>query len=134
MERSSVEPDTVIVTYEGLHLHYAYPYFIMDQQHHQAHSSSKKSRPIYSQAQGHDEAHECPQLHQKPRHVDVPLASTENMGPQGLLEDMVPWMIRNPSISNPANFCSSSSYNFNYSPSFHPIAFNYTPSGPKYRT
>ncbi|KAK4268746.1 hypothetical protein QN277_025357 [Acacia crassicarpa] len=103
VERSSEEPDTVIVTYEGLHLHFAYPYFIMGQPHHQAHPPSKKSRPIYSQAQ----AQECSQAHmgQKPRQADVTSASTENMG---LLEDMVPWMIRNPSISNHSNFCCSS--------------------------
>ncbi|KAI9072718.1 hypothetical protein K1719_045319 [Acacia pycnantha] len=108
VERSSEEPDTVLVTYEGLHLHFAYPYFIMGQPHHQPHPPSKKPRPIYSQAQ--DQAQECSQVHmgQKPRQADVTLASTENIGPQGLLEDMVPWMIRNPSISNHSNFCCDS--------------------------
>ncbi|KAG5106456.1 hypothetical protein JHK82_043426 [Glycine max] len=32
VERSNEDPDTLIITYEGLHLHFAYPYFLMGQQ------------------------------------------------------------------------------------------------------
>ncbi|XP_054785347.1 probable WRKY transcription factor 49 isoform X2 [Prosopis cineraria] len=126
VERSSEEPDTVIVTYEGLHLHYAYPYFLMGQPGHQAHPPLKNCRPVFLQAQAHEEGRECEQGHthtgQKPIETDAIFPSTNDVGPQGLLEDMVPWVIRNPSFSNPSNFFCSSSYPSNYSS--HSIGFN----------
>ncbi|XP_004514387.1 probable WRKY transcription factor 49 [Cicer arietinum] len=101
VERSNEDPDTLIITYEGLHLHFTYPYFLVGQS---SHPPIKKSKPTSSQGQ----QAQC----QKPNHEaqasgslglisPTLLGSTqdtaqENLGSQGLLEDMVPFIVRNP--------------------------------------
>ncbi|XP_022143903.1 probable WRKY transcription factor 49 [Momordica charantia] len=103
VERSIEDPDTFIITYEGLHLHFAYPFLLMGQTH-QAQSPTKKPKTIDSelQAQPH-EAHQGP--------TSLP-PYPPDPAPQGLLEDMVPWMIRNPSTNHTtlSNSSSCSSY------------------------
>ncbi|XP_028240307.1 probable WRKY transcription factor 49 isoform X1 [Glycine soja] len=114
VERSNEDPDTLIITYEGLHLHFAYPYFLMGQQQ-QSHSYPpiKKSKPTSPQAQ--DQTHRADYVHeahqteeaQSNASMGVMPSSTsldstldmaqESLGSQGLLEDMVPFMVRNPS-------------------------------------
>nr|KYP44888.1 putative WRKY transcription factor 49 [Cajanus cajan] len=81
VERSNEDPDTLIITYEGLHLHFAYPYFLMGQQHQShSHPPIKKPKPtsLQAQSQAHNRAH-C--------------LAQDNFGSQGLLEDMVPFMV-----------------------------------------
>ncbi|XP_022950370.1 probable WRKY transcription factor 49 [Cucurbita moschata] len=104
VERSIEDPDTFVITYEGLHLHFAYPFFLMGQSP-QDQSPTKKPKMF-----GPDmEAHKMPTfITPGPLLPDNPKEAT---GPQGLLEDVVPWMIRNPStnhntLSN-SSFCSS---------------------------
>ncbi|XP_068489109.1 probable WRKY transcription factor 49 isoform X1 [Phaseolus vulgaris] len=109
VERSIEDPDTLIITYEGLHLHFAYPYFLMGQPHQsQSHPPIKKSKPTSSQgpAQAHrsDYVREAQETQTNATSGVVPSTSLDspqdmaqpNMGSQGLLEDMVPFMIRNP--------------------------------------
>ncbi|KAJ6747079.1 WRKY TRANSCRIPTION FACTOR PROTEIN 1-RELATED [Salix koriyanagi] len=112
VERSSEDPETLVITYEGLHLHYAYPYFLLDQPQHVDPPSKKPKRAI-------SEAHETPdQAQEYSAHATSPasLPSTstaeesglEATGPRGLLEDVVPYMVRNPSNHNVSS--NSSSY------------------------
>lgn len=126
VERSNEDPDTLIITYEGLHLHFAYPYLFMSQPQ-QSHSPPpiKKSKPNHLQGQAQDQAqdHKAQHVHEGQQHTQeaqasatLGLASTtlldptqdiaqENLGSQGLLEDMVPFMVR-----IPTNNVNSSSY------------------------
>lgn len=46
MERSRDDPDTFIITYEGLHLHFAYPFFQVDQHQKEMDDSSGSSGPL----------------------------------------------------------------------------------------
>ncbi|KAL2336596.1 hypothetical protein Fmac_011042 [Flemingia macrophylla] len=119
VEKSNEDPDTLIITYEGLHLHFAYPYFLMGQQQQPySHPPIKKPKPTSSQAQAQAQDHRahCVNEAREARDNDplglMPSTSMdsqqgiaqENLGSQGLLEDMVPFMVR-----NPANNVNSSS-------------------------
>ncbi|KAG4921904.1 hypothetical protein JHK82_050863 [Glycine max] len=107
VERSNEDPDTLIITYEGLHLHFAYPYFLMGQlQQSNSHPPIKKSKPISPQAQA--QAHREDYVQEAQSNATWGMMSStsldstldmaqENLGSQGLLEDMVPFMVRNPS-------------------------------------
>nr|AZU90773.1 WRKY transcription factor 9 [Siraitia grosvenorii] len=106
VERSTEDPDTFIITYEGLHLHFAYPFFLMGQTQ-QAQSPTKKPKTIYSEPGA--QAHKSPTL--LAPGLPGPDDPEEAAAPQGLLEDMVPWMIRNPSTNhNSLSNSSCSSY------------------------
>ncbi|KAK7339666.1 hypothetical protein VNO77_20346 [Canavalia gladiata] len=115
VERSNEDPDTLIITYEGLHLHFAYPHFLMSQPlQSNSHPPIKKSKPTSSQDQAQD--HKAHYVHEGPHTQEAQeaqasatsavISSTsfdssqgmaqENLGSQGLLEDMVPFMVRNP--------------------------------------
>ncbi|GAU38804.1 hypothetical protein TSUD_163790 [Trifolium subterraneum] len=115
VERSIEDPDTLIITYEGLHLHFTYPYFLVGQSHQSnSHPPIKKSKPTSSQGptqvhKGNDvhedqiiqEAHEAQTSASLELILPNLLDSTQdkaqkNLGSQGLLEDMVPFMVRNP--------------------------------------
>ncbi|CAN0926570.1 Probable WRKY transcription factor 49 [Linum grandiflorum] len=99
VERSRDEQDTLIITYEGLHLHFAYPYFQLTP----AASAAGEDHP--------------PPPPKRPKMTTSPEAEAEAEQSQGLLEDVVPFVIRNPaavvdSVSNlllGSNSCSSSS-------------------------
>ncbi|KAL5809298.1 hypothetical protein ACOSQ3_029989 [Xanthoceras sorbifolium] len=129
VERSCEDPDTLIITYEGLHLHFAYPHFLLNQpQQVQSPPMKKHKKATFSQAADDDddaaapveEFQQCPsncdtEAQPKPRRTfeDSPLAESvvvEAPRPQGLLEDMVPLMIRNPSGNNNYNNNNASSY------------------------
>lgn len=140
MERSSEDPDTLIITYEGLHLHFAYPYFFVNQTEQVSPPLKKTKRPTL---ESEFEAHETQQIPEEaqdcPAHAagSAPVASSlddysqqsglefEAMGPQGLLEDVVPFMIRNPSINNVS---SSSSYSSCRSPPTSPSSLSWSPN------
>ncbi|CAJ1799491.1 unnamed protein product [Sphenostylis stenocarpa] len=101
VERSIEDPDTLIITYEGLHLHFAYPYFFMGQpQQSHSHPPIKKSKPTSPQAQS--EAHRADHVQEAQSNAtsdvmpSTSLESPQDMGSQGLLEDMVPFTVRNP--------------------------------------
>ncbi|KAJ4704654.1 putative WRKY transcription factor [Melia azedarach] len=128
VERSCDDPDTLIITYEGLHLHFAYPYFLLSQPQ-QASPPTKKRKSSIPHGphleETKQEAHggqqnrsnfnnteatpgafdDCSGLHES--------AAEQLSSPQGLLEDVVPLMIRNPSGNNnnvSSNTSSCSSY------------------------
>ncbi|CAI0471842.1 unnamed protein product [Linum tenue] len=110
VERSRDEEDIIIITYEGLHLHFAYPFF-----------------PAIPDGGGDN-----PPTPKRPRTTSPGTESGErfrgdsdglffmNAAPQGLLEDLVPFVVRNPApllsssyagdgVSNNNSLCSNSS-------------------------
>ncbi|KAJ3676392.1 hypothetical protein LUZ60_003804 [Juncus effusus] len=161
VEKSMEDPDTLIVTYEGLHLHYTYSHFLL-------------SKPNDSQISPINQAKKPKMNSEKPKTqiIEKPVESSSTMafdsfeqigvnqeGPfngldgaqveiqngvfeeesnisnsQGLLEDMVPFLVRKPcnsinnsfscelyssDVSSPSDstvsWASHSSYNFNMS-------------------
>ncbi|RDX82118.1 putative WRKY transcription factor 49, partial [Mucuna pruriens] len=131
VEKSNEDPDTLIITYEGLHLHFAYPYFLMGQpQQSHSHPPIKKSKPTSPQAQVQDrradyvhEGQNTQEAQEVQSNGTLGLMSStsldspqgmaqENLGSQGLLEDMVPLMVRNPAnnVNSPHTKFSCSSY------------------------
>ncbi|XP_061354242.1 probable WRKY transcription factor 49 [Gastrolobium bilobum] len=139
VERSNEDPDTLIITYEGLHLHFAYPYFLNgqpDQSHSHSHQPIKKSKPTSSQgqAQDHKEQHVHEGLNTQEAQEEAPLglvSSTlldtpqdmahENLGSQGLLEDMVPFMVRNPTNNTNSAYSKFSCSSYGSSPTLPPM-------------
>ncbi|EEF31402.1 probable WRKY transcription factor 49 [Ricinus communis] len=127
VERSSEDQDTLVITYEGLHLHFAYPYFLVDQANHLKPPLKKPkkstSKAEETQQTQEDEAQECPSQEASATLTssldDCPQGSG---GPQGLLEDVVPFMIRNPSNTN--NIASSMS---SCSPPTSPSSLSWSP-------
>ncbi|XP_044462142.1 probable WRKY transcription factor 49 isoform X2 [Mangifera indica] len=143
VERSCEDPETLIITYEGLHLHFAYPYFLMTQPT----PPLKKQKTTISQAnpqaqepqQQPQDAHQTPSnlnSEAPPRTLDEPAAADQGLmvSPQGLLEDVVPLLIRNPSAtnvsSNTTSSCSSyrspptSPSSLSWSPGYSPLCFD----------
>ncbi|MFQ6662509.1 hypothetical protein Gotur_030332 [Gossypium turneri] len=124
VERSKDEPDTLIITYEGFHLHFAYPYLPLDN-HHQP-SPDDTISPTKKAKQGISEAEsQVPETIANYTNIEPLPSSIEGCPPemsleaefsqQGLLEDVVPWVIRNPSHNNNISSISSSSSSSNYS-------------------
>lgn len=139
VERSNEDPDTLIITYEGLHLHFAYPYFLVGQpQQSHSHPPIKKSKPTFLQAQVQDHKEDyvpngqhTQEAQDAQENAYLGLVSStsldspqdmaqEKLGSQGLLEDMVPFMVRNPSnnVNSAHTKFSCSSYS---SPPTSPI-------------
>ncbi|XP_040378199.1 uncharacterized protein LOC102703000 [Oryza brachyantha] len=164
VERALDEPDTLLVTYEGLHLHYTYSHFLhtthLQQQHHHFAASNCKKKPklhlhddpppppppapapemdmttmiqSFSQqppsgaAAAHDMVDDC--------YSSCSLMSLDEAG--GLLEDVVPLLVRRPSCnySPPVTYTSD---NDGSSPSTSPSpsisssvsSWNTTPMSP----
>ncbi|GMN59542.1 hypothetical protein TIFTF001_028638 [Ficus carica] len=123
VERSSDDPDTLIITYEGLHLHFTYPFFVFGQaQDLNLPIKKPKKNTSESEAQDH-EAQQTQEIQENPLTIDPMIqdsfstslmgyneeqAQEERGGSQGLLQDVVPLMILNPS-SNTSSFSSCSS-------------------------
>ncbi|XVF76653.1 hypothetical protein PTKIN_Ptkin13bG0283800 [Pterospermum kingtungense] len=149
VERCRDDPDTLMITYEGLHLHFAYPYFPLDQpfradsptkKHKKAISEAESQAFVASQLQTTEAAHETTE--NNINYVDPVLQPTssfegcpqeigdlEEFSQQGLLEDVVPWMIRNPShnnISSNSSSCSSNSQS--RSPPASPSSLSWPPN------
>ncbi|XP_077236900.1 uncharacterized protein LOC143878509 [Tasmannia lanceolata] len=150
VERSAEEPDTLVVTYEGLHLHFAYSHFLLTRPSDclATFETSKRPKTLTLAQQAQPQANDQTQV-QTPLSPQVgptssfPITSLgegETVGgvvgaitspmetPQGLLEDVVPLMVRNP-LNNPIDSngpcfssypssppSSSSSSSFSWSP------------------
>lgn len=151
VEKSSEDPDTLIITYEGLHLHFAYPFFLISPPPHNAPSSPSKKPKRIDLPEAQDNAPQTQDIQGSPpsadHHESFPTMFTNfeedpaatftaggRIGPQGLLEDMVPFMIRNPANNNNSNnnIASSTSSSSSYpsppnSPS-SPCSLSYSPS------
>nr|GEX63820.1 probable WRKY transcription factor 49 [Tanacetum cinerariifolium] len=138
VERSNDDPDTLIITYEGLHLHYTYPFFMFGQSENPD-PATKKSRRFNFGLGAHQRPnkdtdvsirHVC--LDQQPSTMSIKDINPPEVAinSQGLLEDMVPLIIRNP-VTYTTNSCKSSSSDSS-SPSSHPSPpasplFSWTP-------
>ncbi|KAK8926213.1 putative WRKY transcription factor 49 [Platanthera zijinensis] len=155
VERSTEDPETVIITYEGLHLHYTYSHFVLSQPHDQifapnSHHATKRSKTqsaaseeaeqmqqmevsVITEAAGHQHYNllkvadinitESSSLHEIMQHDPPPY----NFGycSQGLLEDIVPLLVRKPSCgsttASPNQSCSFSQSSLPFdSPSLSP--------------
>ncbi|XP_042476894.1 probable WRKY transcription factor 49 [Macadamia integrifolia] len=124
VEKASDEPDTFLVTYEGLHLHFAFSHIFPCQPQNASNPPTKKPKKPIPDAQ--DIFTQLAQETQQAQEASTPpnplMTGSEQMlvgtqaSPQGLLEDVVPFLIRRPPNSLPSSTSSSSS---SYPPS-HP--------------
>nr|XP_043638167.1 probable WRKY transcription factor 49 [Erigeron canadensis] len=141
VERSNEDPDTLIITYEGLHLHYMYPFFVFGQSSDNPYNPpTKKSRKFNVESGVHQQQPtKDPEEESITRHDEQPTILTSRydqdatheevaISSQGLLEDMVPLFIRNPMnyTTNSSKSSSSSSYpsppnspSFSWSPIYY---------------
>lgn len=114
VERSMDEPDTLIITYEGLHLHFAYPFFSNynnnDSHTHQIDPPLKKAKKMLHERHKNDIQNEVSpktllEETNVPYHHQIPKSdSQQEIELQGLLEDVVPLEVRNPSRESLFNF------------------------------
>ncbi|KAJ0984012.1 hypothetical protein J5N97_002368 [Dioscorea zingiberensis] len=140
VERSTEDPETLIVTYEGLHLHYAYSYILPPRPPDFSSSSNihvpKKTKiqtdsiictPVIEQQEQQQQ-----QLQQESSMIEDVMESS----PQGLLEDIVPLLVRKPCFSATTittNTTSSSDPCFSSqasSPSYSSSSLSWLPSSP----
>ncbi|GLT38934.1 hypothetical protein SLA2020_131490 [Shorea laevis] len=123
VERSTEDPETLIVTYEGLHLHFAFPYF-------QAQPNNQKLQPPSTPAPiKKQKLKETEDLAQENVNNQLSAArlgeemDVQEFGSQGLLEDVVPLLIRKPWSHNIASSNSSppawTCWSPNYTPCFN---------------
>lgn len=107
VEKSNEEPDTLIVTYEGLHLHFVYPFSLVPDKT----VPTKKFKKIHLNSQ-------------------IEAYKDESQKNLGLLEDMVPLIVRHPSNTTSSSYSSSSSSSSSssISPSSLTCSFNSAPS------
>ncbi|KAK0584961.1 hypothetical protein LWI29_021418 [Acer saccharum] len=145
VSRSCEDPDTLIITYEGLHLHFAYPYFLLNQpqqqQVQQKPPLKKHKKDLLEEFHEQAPSSNCnvDSISTTELTLPKPAAVEEEeeeapCRPQGLLEDMVPLMIRNPSgninnndVSSTNNTCSSSSSSYR-SPPTSPSSLSWSPN------
>ncbi|MBA0572229.1 hypothetical protein Golob_002586 [Gossypium lobatum] len=140
VEKSRDEADTLIITYEGLHLHFVDPNFppLNDQPfQHDNNEPTKKPKKAISES---DES----RAFGLPQTMQIQEATTNNINSavslegcpcphevasEGLLEDVVPWIIRNPFrnniISSNSTSCSSSQTR---SPPVSPSSLSWSPN------
>ncbi|CAA7389718.1 unnamed protein product [Spirodela intermedia] len=106
VERSVEDPETLIVTYEGLHLHYAYSHFLLSRP---LSSSAAAAVPAAKRAKADlpagqtvatAQTQEAQAAEENPQ--QEPVENLVQTPPQGLLEDIVPLLVRNPYNSGAA--------------------------------
>ncbi|KAK6942975.1 WRKY domain [Dillenia turbinata] len=133
VERSTDDPEMFIITYEGLHLHFAYPYFLFNNKfNHQPPQLNPPAKKPKSLAQAYDvQATPKSPLAKTVDTHEQEVSGHKEMGPQGLLEDVVPFVIRNPSMnstcSNSMNSTSGSSTS-HHSPPTSPSSLTWSPN------
>ncbi|CAN1769993.1 Probable WRKY transcription factor 49 [Linum perenne] len=112
VERSKDDEDeTLIITYEGLHLHFAYPYFPLGNDVATAVGDHPSPPPKRLKTTASPEETEQQSRLETEREVVVNGASC-----QGLLEDVVPLVIRNPAARDSSNCTCSNSSSYRSSP------------------
>ncbi|XP_012831749.1 PREDICTED: probable WRKY transcription factor 49 [Erythranthe guttata] len=146
VERSVDDSDTLIITYEGLHLHFTYPFFFLNNQQQNYPPVKKLKGPPVFESQIENGFGSPFTPNPDPVQTTGPPAEevlTGQPAEQGLLEDMVPLMIRKPALMmdysykyNPASSNNSSSNSANNSldeslPS-SPASFDSFPWSPTY--
>ncbi|KAM6550970.1 hypothetical protein CsatB_000778 [Cannabis sativa] len=143
VERSMEDPDTLIITYEGLHLHFTYPFFESGQSQVSNPAATKKPKKSTFHVQD-NEAQQTQEWAQdlEPLGLGTTIdsmgyhqeSSHEERTNQGLLQDMVPLTILNPSGStnnnmiNTSNTSSYSSCSSNRSPPTSPSLMSWSPN------
>ncbi|XP_058109602.1 probable WRKY transcription factor 49 [Magnolia sinica] len=99
VEKSTEDPDTLIVTYEGLHLHFAYSHFLLTRPSDYSNDLHPTKRPKILTTPEQAQAHPSPQVDPTtivPQQDPCGEVASPIGTPQGLLEDVVPLVIRNP--------------------------------------
>ncbi|KAF9590888.1 hypothetical protein IFM89_000144 [Coptis chinensis] len=125
VERSSQDSDTLVITYEGLHLHFTYTNFLLNQPQ-LIQPPTKRSKTNINQVQDRQfQETEAAQTQQIPAlFSQTTLAAARfnhqdklcDVGPQGLLEDMVPLMVRRPYNSTTLSSSTSCTSSYPSSP------------------
>nr|QCV57280.1 WRKY transcription factor [Fagopyrum tataricum] len=138
VEMSLEDPETLIITYEGLHLHFSFPHFFSGQSH--ADSPARKKLKTAEEENTHkqdDQQKQEEEINLVGLSHDSPGPTSElrGAGPLGLLEDMVPSNILKPSSSE-SSF-SDNSYSppvdsppsppslLSWSPAYSPLFFEF---------
>jgi len=168
VERSVDDPETLNVTYEGLHLHYTYSQFLLPRQQNPLPTSGLPStkKPKIETSISEDRHNEEDKTHSpgkgkehqqqesrvvgadnpqeghkkdsvtttdtgiKKESMQHPLLLEEQQSPQGLLEDIVPLLLRKPcssttSFNEPFSPAQISSPSYPSSLSWSPTDFNF---------
>lgn len=135
VERSN-DLDTLIITYEGLHLHFAYPLSVFEQTH-QVSPPIKKPKNNSSEAQESETQQILLKAQKNPNKFNNGLDPITYMEHQqdleekderiseGLLQDMVPLMILKPSSNDSTNSSCSSNRSPPTSPPSQSWSSNY---------
>ncbi|GAB2272566.1 WRKY Transcription Factor [Dionaea muscipula] len=148
VERSREDPDTLIITYEGLHLHFAYPHFLLSQttQKEPNVSFKKPKRSASQEAAQKDKLQtkgEEPEKKTQGPEYNIPTLVIQQQqirspqgqeaivgGSQGLLEDLVPMMILNPNPNPNPNHAAAAAAVSSPSSSSSSSSHLSTPSSP----
>ncbi|KAM0941356.1 putative transcription factor WRKY family [Dioscorea sansibarensis] len=109
VERSIDDPETLVVTYEGLHLHYAYSHIL---------SPMPQQFPLKKTKIQTNNVSEMGQQQEQQQQQNMAIIDVDHVveSPQGLLEDIVPLLVRKPCFSN-SNSSSSQASSPSYSSS-----------------
>ncbi|CAL9057732.1 unnamed protein product [Musa banksii] len=109
VERSMEDPELLIVTYEGLHLHYTYSHLLFTRPQDYSDTGLHVAKKLKCQSTAAEPARQSPPAirQSQPAHglLDDVLQSSE-----GLLEDVVPLLVRKPCNSTTSSYdpCPSS--------------------------
>lgn len=121
-----------MITYEGLHLHYAYPLFQPEPVDRPFKKPKRSNSEVQAQELQGGEQISQPNYDLGPPFVDhhqqqEDLGPNEVMGSQGLLEDIVPLIVRKPIVyknTSPNSSSYPSPLSFSWSPHYSPLCFN----------